>query len=248
MKLNFYTDNLKQVDIRANSPTREWMDESPGKFAYRCLPLNIANSHGWSIHCTETFSVKWNGEDGLEAITFRATKFLKHVCTSVFGNGILTFVIHGLFQTEPGWNMYVSGPPNSPKDGISPLQGIIETDWAPYSFTMNWQITRKNEWITFEEGEPFCSFFPIKRNELKEFKPEMHPFDANPELKKEHDIWSKRRNKFVKDLRDPESEAVAQKWQKDYFKGLRPDGSVGAEDHQSKLRLKEFKVNHIGVE
>jgi hypothetical protein len=25
------------------------MDASPEAFAYRCLPLNIANAHGWGI-------------------------------------------------------------------------------------------------------------------------------------------------------------------------------------------------------
>ena len=36
----------------------------------------------------------------------------------------------------------VQGPINRPKDGIAALPGIIETDWSPYSFTMNWMFTR----------------------------------------------------------------------------------------------------------
>jgi hypothetical protein len=28
---------------------RDWMDRTRAGFAYRCLPLNIANAHGWLI-------------------------------------------------------------------------------------------------------------------------------------------------------------------------------------------------------
>ena len=62
---------------------------------------------------------------------------------SAFGEGVLTFHINGLFRTPPGWNLWVGGSPNSPKDGIYPLTGVIETDWSPYTFTMNWRFTRR---------------------------------------------------------------------------------------------------------
>ena len=35
--------------IRPAEPTRDWMTNTPKSFAYRCLPLNIANAHGWEI-------------------------------------------------------------------------------------------------------------------------------------------------------------------------------------------------------
>src|ERR1700730_4059402 len=30
-------------------PERAWMEAFPARHAYRCLPLTIANSHGWEI-------------------------------------------------------------------------------------------------------------------------------------------------------------------------------------------------------
>jgi hypothetical protein len=41
---------------------------------------------------------------------------------------------------------------NSPKDGIAPLTGVIETDWLPYPFTMNWQMTRPGS-VRFDKDE-----------------------------------------------------------------------------------------------
>ena len=40
---------------------RDWMDASPNRFAYRCLPLAIANQAGWFIHCPANFSAVWDG-------------------------------------------------------------------------------------------------------------------------------------------------------------------------------------------
>ena len=43
--------------IRAALPSREWMDQTTERFAYRCLPLTIANTHGWEILCPSSIEV-----------------------------------------------------------------------------------------------------------------------------------------------------------------------------------------------
>ena len=35
--------------IRPAPARRDWMDATPESFAYRCLPLDIANAHGWEL-------------------------------------------------------------------------------------------------------------------------------------------------------------------------------------------------------
>lgn len=81
---------------------------------------------------------------------------------SHFGVGVLTFHVNAVITTPPGVAIYATGPANNPKHGISPLSGIIETDWLPFTFTMNWRMTVKNEWVYFEKDEPFCLFYPIR--------------------------------------------------------------------------------------
>jgi Family of unknown function (DUF6065) len=92
---------------------------------------------------------------------------------SHFGHGILTFHIPCLFRTEPGIDLLVQGPVNRPKDAIAPLSGIVETDWAPYTFTMNWQFTRPGIAVRFEKGEPFCHVWPLQRGALQTVEPEV---------------------------------------------------------------------------
>jgi hypothetical protein len=42
-------------------PTRDWMDAFPDRHAYRCLPLAIANAHGWQLLLPVAVTVAWNG-------------------------------------------------------------------------------------------------------------------------------------------------------------------------------------------
>ena len=130
--------------IRPAEPTRSWMDATSEAFAYRCLPLNIANAHGWEILTPKGFWAYWRGGTSTADVIIRPDADMPpaSVPISLFGQGTFTVHVQGLFRTPPGWNLYVGGSPNSAKDGVAPLAGVIETDWSPYTFTMNWRFTR----------------------------------------------------------------------------------------------------------
>lgn len=44
-----YVIDGHEMTIRPAPLEREWMNGTNQRFAYRCLPLNIANAHGWEI-------------------------------------------------------------------------------------------------------------------------------------------------------------------------------------------------------
>jgi hypothetical protein len=238
MRLLLYPTGDVRPTVRPAPATRDWMDATPQSYAYRCLPLNIANAHGWEVLSPSTFEVHWNGGPGKDALTVRALAgtFLP---TSHFGAGILTFHTGYLLRTEPGHNLWVTGPVNRPKDGLTPLSGVVETDWAPYTFTMNWLFTRPDTTVRFEAGEPFCFFFPVVRGMVEAVEPELHDLKEDPETEKLYRAWSASRRTFNEDLKEPESDAHKQKWQKKYYRGERPDGETGPAEHQIKLRVKE---------
>ncbi|UVE17462.1 DUF6065 family protein [Pseudomonas sp. LS44] len=227
--------------IRPAPLERTWMDNSPQRFAYRCLPLNIANTYGWEVLCTSTFSAVWDGGGDKEAI--RIVPEGGDTCPAVshFGGGVLTFHIPCLFQTEAGIDLFVTGPINRPKDAISALSGVVETDWSPYTFTMNWLFTRSGQRVRFEEGEPICHLFPIRRGDLEEVSPSLRQLSENPELEHEQKTWSENRTAFNASLSDPQSKAAQEQWQKSYFQGTTPSGQPAAHGHRSRLRLKPFK-------
>ncbi|MBT8099503.1 MAG: hypothetical protein KJO82_07115, partial [Gammaproteobacteria bacterium] len=129
--------------IRTANRRREWMDDTQDRFAYRCLPLSIANQTGWEILSPAGFTARWNGKDGLDAISLKFDEAPSPLIGSHFGHGVLTFNLGYLFRTTKAHNLWVKGPTNQFKDGIAALEGLIETDWTPFTFTMNWQFTRK---------------------------------------------------------------------------------------------------------
>jgi hypothetical protein len=229
--------------IRPAEATRDWMTDSPESFAYRCLPLNIANAHGWEILSPCAFAAQWNGSmtpADIEIIgRMDVPESLRPV--SLFGQGVLTFHIQGLFRTPPKWNLWVGGSPNRFKDAIQPLTGIVETDWAPYTFTMNWRFTRPGQWISFEEGEPIAFIFPLPRAYLDEVEPRIAPMAQEEGLTERFEGWSQSRNAFQAKVAANPPTAPADKWQKSYYRGLDPDDTPAAPDHQMKPRLKPFE-------
>ena len=242
VKLTAYVVDGHNVTIRPAPVEREWMEMSADRFAYRCLPLNIANVYGWEILSPHGFTAVWSGSSEIDAIRIEPDAGTPAaMAISHFGGGVLTFHVACLFRTTPGYDLWVQGPVNHPKDGIQALTGVIETDWSPYAFTMNWLFTRPDLPIRFEKDEPFCHIFPVKRGELDAVQPELRVLSENPDLKRDHDAWSASRQKFMEDLQEPGSEAHAAGWQKLYYRGLGPDGQKsGPEDHRTRLRLKPF--------
>lgn len=228
--------------IRPASPRRDWMEETPERFAYRCLPLAIANAHGWEVLNPCGFEARWTGGCGVDAVEIRLDPGSEGriVPVSLFGEGVITFHLEGVFRTSGGWNLMVGGPPNSARDGIAPLSGVVETDWSPYSFTMNWRFTRPNHWVRFEEDEPFCFLFPVPRGMLSGVRPRIAPMADEPGLDAAFERWSASRDAFQAWVAQTKPEAPADKWQKLYYRGVRPDGSAGPTDHEAKLRLCPF--------
>ncbi len=227
-------------EIRPGGVRRQWMDDSPHRFAYRCLPLTIANSFGWELLSPVTFEATWNGGTRTEDATVNILEGPSDAVISHFGVGVLTFHTGYLFRTEAGISLMAMGPPNDPKDGISALAGVVETSWAPYPFTMNWRFTRPGATVRFEKGEPFCFIVPVSIGMLEGTRPELSTLAADPRTKAKYDEWVASRATFIDDLKVEGSEARAEKWQKRYHRGLEPDGAKTPYDHRSALTVREF--------
>jgi hypothetical protein len=260
-----YPTGPKDMALVTAQVDREWMDQTDRRFAYRCLPLAVANQAGWLVPCPAGFSVWWDGGNApsnvhvtfdpppgspaadpflpivisAAALTPAPNEFKDSRISSHFGSGTLTFSLPYLFRTPKGINLWVKGPTNYIKDGIQPLEGIVETDWLPATFTMNWRLTRTHHLVHFDRGEPICMIVPVKRGVAEGLEPVYLPLDGNPELSRDFHEWEKSRSTFNADLAANRPEAVKRGWQRDYVKGVTPSGAR-AEEHQTKIHLREF--------
>jgi hypothetical protein len=215
------------------------MDRTDVRFAYRCLPLNIANAYGWEILCSSGFVASWNGKDDVSAISITSDSGAPVPAVSHFGHGILTFHILYVFRTAPGFDLMVQRSVNRPKDAIAALTGVIETDWLPYSFTMNWVFTRAETPVWFARDEPICHIFPIRRSDIEAVDPEIRALSSAPELQAQHELWVNTRRAFNDDLTRPGSDP--QGWQKLYQRGVAPGSDHElTKDHRTRVRLRSF--------
>ncbi len=64
--------NDNRVRIAAGERDRRWMDETQDSYAYRCLPLNIANQHGWAVYPASEIRAIWTGGSRVEDIDILA--------------------------------------------------------------------------------------------------------------------------------------------------------------------------------
>jgi hypothetical protein len=225
--------------IRPAPVERAWMDGSKGGFAYRCLPLTVANQLGWEILCPVAFTAVWDGRIDDDAVSIRFRREETAAIVSHFGCGIVTFRIGILFRTPPGHDLWVSGPVNRPKDGIAPLEALIETDWLPFTFTMNWQLTRPGHEVTFEAGEPIARVVPYPRGYVERFEPTLRSIDSDTTLRHQYQAWRASRTAFMADLAADTIENGRSRWQKHYTLGTTHDGTRFP-DHRTKLVLRPF--------
>lgn len=226
------------MELVAAPASRVWMDATRDRFANRCLPLRIANQAGWFITNDETVRAVWNGGDDPQDVHLGfEDESRPHRVESHFGHGIVTWRLPYLFRTPPRYNLLVRGPSNWPIHGAFALEGIVETDWAVATFTMNWQLTSVDTAVCFLEGEPIAMVVPQRRGELEEFVPSIVHVSAEPGLASRYHGWNSSREQFIGGLKVPGSTASAARWQRDYVLGKTPDGTV-APEHQARLNLR----------
>lgn len=241
MKLICYVIDGYTVDIVPASPVRDWMHEFHEKFAYGCLPMQMANTLGWEIRSPIGFTVIWNGGPNSSGITILEDEDSRDQVRSRFGGGILSFRVPAVFRTEPGFGLYVQAPPNQPKANLSPMSAIVETDWSKTIVSMNWQILQPKVAIRFRKGEPLCQIFPIRVGDVEAVAPEMRNLSEEPELEQSMKLWHSVRAKFNADLRIEGSDAQQQKWPGQYRRGEHLDGSVAPPGlHRNRLYVKPF--------
>jgi hypothetical protein len=134
------------------------MDELP--HAYKCLPLVIANQWGWQILCPTDVVVTWDGDPNLSGLHIDVAPQYLPAIKSQFGAGIVTFSPPWLFRTPTGWDLYLKGPSNRWKPNCVPLEGVIETWWLNYTFTLNWKLVEPGT-VFFARGESLGQLVPV---------------------------------------------------------------------------------------
>ena len=236
-KIVFYDLSPQMGIIKPGKRQRVWMDNTTDEYAYRCLPINMANMTGWDVQAPCDIHASWNGGNRWEDINMHVeNSAYEGFVHSQFGYGVLTFSVGFIVKTPEGVNLWVKGIPNETRRGITALEGICETDWSPATFTMNWQFTEPNVPVCFRKGDIVCRMIPYPRSYVEKFTPE-HQFiaQADTEFQEDYLKWNRGRATFLSKLTAAEpSEEKSTGWQKQYMQGK--IGNSGQPEHQTKVK------------
>lgn len=147
---------------------------------YLCLPLTIGSQHGFIIKSLTSFSAVWDGGDQPEntKIIFEDDQPIKEslqLVSSHFGSGIITVQNRWAFRTPKGVSLMTVNPPNFFKHGTMFMTAVIETDNLRRDFTFNIKLTKPNEVVSFNKGDPVGCIIPYPRYFIDNFKVEPCP-------------------------------------------------------------------------
>lgn len=161
MKITAYKNNSTRSKIEQTKVKRDWMDETIDGHAYKCFPVSLANTIGWSISFLDDIEFIW---DGISDTTPDHVKILKdpgNVCTTQRANATVSFYSGFFFESDENTSMLQIVPPNFFVDGATPFTTIISTSVLKEAIPIAWKITRPNTVIKIPAGMPVATFIPM---------------------------------------------------------------------------------------
>ena len=124
----------------------------------------LASGHGQPVGLADPLPDRRRGHLGRESgpggPAIEVAPQFEPAIKSQFGAGIVTFSPPWLFRTPPGWDLYLKGPSNRWKPNCVPLEGVIETWWLNYTFTLNWKLVEPGT-VVFARGESLGQLVPV---------------------------------------------------------------------------------------
>lgn len=155
-----YIEKYKNF-LEPNTKFRPWFKQH----FYFCLPLSMANQHTFIVRSLSGLMLRWSGgteNSDLSVFQMHDTESLQ-TFESHFGNGILTVQHQFTLRTPKQVNLMVKEPPNYPINGVSFMNGVVETDQLRRDFTFNLKVTAKNTDIYIPKNTPIGAVMPVPR-------------------------------------------------------------------------------------
>jgi len=141
---------------------------------------------GFDLLCPQAFEATWNGGPNAGDVEIH--------CPAGPADALQAFVRGGeegrltlhpgyQFKTESDhvlWARGPIGPSEAPKDGLVPVETLIDSSVLPSTLTLSWRFTRPGQTVRFAAGEPFCTVLPYPKSGLQEVALEVvRPDDAD---------------------------------------------------------------------
>lgn len=167
MKITVYKNKQTRSKIEQTKVKRDWMDKTIDGHAYKCFPVSLGNTIGWSISFLDDIEFIWDGISDTTPDHVTILSAPVGVCTTKRANATISFYSGFYFDTPDNVSMLQIVPPNFFVDGATPFTTVISTSVLKEAIPIAWKITRPNTVIKIPAGMPVATFIPIS---LKEYQ------------------------------------------------------------------------------
>jgi hypothetical protein len=167
MKINVYRTRGSNVSFETLSLKRDWMEITSDKHAYKCFPIALANTLGWTFSYPEdiSFILKRNPEKTIEDVEILSGH--RYVSTNRL-NATISFVSDLTFDSDENVTLLLMPVPNQFIDGVQGFTNLISTSVLKSYLPYAWKITKANEIITIPAGTPIVSIVPISLSRIQD--------------------------------------------------------------------------------
>lgn len=183
------------VKIEQTRVQRDWMDATDGQHAYKCFPITLANSIGWSISFLNDIEFIWDGVSDSTDTHVTILQDKGGVCSTGRANGTISFYSGLFFRTDQNMSLMSIVPPNHFIDGAMPFTSIISTSFFEDAYPIAWKITRPNIKILIPAGTPVATLIPIPLGNLSKIELDVHNKEFDPDIHVKHnakiEAWKK---------------------------------------------------------
>lgn len=228
MKIKAYKHPGHRVKIEQTRVKREWMDNTDNAHAYKCFPVTLANTIGWSISFLDDIEFIWDGVSNSSDEHVKILKDPAGVCSPQRANGTISFYTGIFFETDQNTTMLQLPPPNYFIDGATPFTTLISTSFYYEAIPVAWKITRPDTVIRVPAGTPVATFIPISLGQYNQVELEIH----DKVWKEESWGWKDKRNQVWAEITQKGG------FTNFYRDGVEYDGTKLGEHEVKAIRLK----------
>ena len=220
------------------------MDATNQRFAYRCLPLNIANAYGWEVLCNAGFLAMWWGGEGLDSIVIEPGPRHHRSGDQLFWPRHPHLPSTVPVQYRAGRRADGAGADQPAKGWYRRALRRDRNRLVAVQLHHELDVHPAGHAGPLREGRAlFSTFFQCGAARSKTSSRSLRCSLPTLTSSASTITWTASRERFNVDLKQPGSEAQSDKWQKLYSRGLAPDGTQAAtESHRTRLRLQPFKA------
>jgi hypothetical protein len=180
--LKAYKTNPNSFILDPISVERDWMDETPDGHAYRCFPVTMANTIGWTLSCPVDVSFIW---DGKIDTTPDRVKILsgEQYCYTGRGQGSVSFNTGLILKSEKNISVLSITPQNYFYEDFEVMSSLISTSFFNVDFPLAIKVKIPNKEITIKAGTPIATIIPISLTSLKDESIEINNFISTDEYR-----------------------------------------------------------------